>query len=105
MTNPRVDAYSNPQVDAHGTERWYDEDGKLHRVDGPAVRAPIGNNYWYQHGKLHRLDGPAVVSSGGGLWYINNQLYDSLDKFCRAAGITGKHKTLFMLQYSDKDFH
>ena len=43
----------------NGEQHWY-QNGKLHRLDGPAV---IGKNYneWYQNGELHRLDGPASI--------------------------------------------
>ena len=58
-----------------GAERWYC-DGKLHRVDGPAVVWKYGATGWYQHGKLHRLDGPAVeLSNGGTHWCIDDIEY------------------------------
>lgn len=38
----------------------YRLNGKLHRVDGPAVEYPDGRKRWYQDDKLHRLDGPAI---------------------------------------------
>ncbi len=42
-----------------------DEDGELHRDDGPAVIDADGAQYWYQHGKRHREDGPAVIEADG----------------------------------------
>ena len=42
-----------------GEKCWY-LDGKLHRVDGPAVIHADGDKCWYQHGKLHRLDGHSL---------------------------------------------
>ena len=47
-----------------GTMYWY-QDGKLHRDDGPAEVYPNGTMYWYQNDKLHRLDGPAEVHPNG----------------------------------------
>src|SRR5579859_1318803 len=44
--------------------RWYNPDGQLHRVDGPAV-VDDGDKYWYQNDKLHRLGGPAVEYASG----------------------------------------
>jgi len=37
-----------------------DEQNRLHAEDGPAVTDPDGSWAWYNHGKIHRLDGPAV---------------------------------------------
>jgi|GEM_PF-1932098 len=46
-------------------ERW-SVDGKLHRLDGPAViyrnrEGQIIQQEWYEGGKRHRIDAPAVV--------------------------------------------
>lgn len=41
---------------------YYDEDGKLHREDGPACVTDTDHwksIYYYKHGKIHREDGPA----------------------------------------------
>ena len=46
-------------TDEFGNRRWL-QNGKLHRLDGPAVEDANGEKYWYQNGKCHRLDGPAV---------------------------------------------
>jgi hypothetical protein len=40
--------------------RLYDEKNRLHAENGPAVTNPDGSWVWYHHGKIHRLDGPAV---------------------------------------------
>ena len=40
--------------------RLYDEQNRLHAENGPAVTNPDGSCVWYHHGKIHRLDGPAV---------------------------------------------
>jgi hypothetical protein len=40
--------------------RLYDEQNRLHAEGGPAVTDPDGSWVWYQHGKIHRIDGPAV---------------------------------------------
>ena len=37
-----------------------DEQNRLHADGGPAVTDPDGSCVWYHHGKIHRLDGPAV---------------------------------------------
>jgi hypothetical protein len=47
-------------------ERWT-MDGKLHRLDGPAMitRSPVSGTVteegWFRHGKLHRDDGAAYI--------------------------------------------
>lgn len=48
------------------SERWQDNTGEHHRVDGPAVVEYYPNGQqkrvlWYQNGILHRADGPAIV--------------------------------------------
>jgi hypothetical protein len=64
------------KVNDSGTVRWYNEDGLLHRLDGPAVERANGHKSWYQNGNLHRLDGPAVCGSHGGKqWYIGGVEY------------------------------
>lgn len=62
-------------ISKRGDAYWY-QDGKLHRIDGPAVEYAKGDKFWYQHGELHRLDGPAVeYSNGYKFWYQNSILY------------------------------
>lgn len=59
-------------VNDYGTIKWYNEEGKLHREDGPAVEYSYGTKYWYQNGKLHREDGPAIEHSNGVKeWFFN----------------------------------
>ena len=52
MQEYRVEVY----VD--GAKIWY-QNGKLHRLDGPACEYADGSMAWYQDGNLHREDGPA----------------------------------------------
>ena len=62
------------KVDDAGTRRYFNSEGQLHRVHGPAVEFLSGDRWWYQNGKLHRTDGPAVVGSYGHIeWYINGE--------------------------------
>ena len=49
---------------------WKDEDGRLHREDGPAVIGADGAQSWYQYGEQHRDDGPALTRPDGTQgWY------------------------------------
>ena len=53
-----------------GTKYWYKE-GKLHRLDGPAVEYVNGDKHWYKEGKRHREDGPAIeYLNGTKKWYV-----------------------------------
>ena len=61
---------SNPKIDKNGTKRWFNQQGLLHREDGPAVECANRDKEWWQHGKLHRVDGPAVEDDyGTKYWY------------------------------------
>ena len=64
----KVRIYSN------GSKKWY-QNGKLHRLDGPAVEQFDGTKVWYQNGQLHRLDGPAVEYPNGdkSWWFDGNR--------------------------------
>lgn len=61
-------------VDDEGTRRWYNQEGNIHREDGPAVEWTDGSNWWYINGNVHREDGPAIEDvNGEKIWYINGQ--------------------------------
>ena len=68
---------SNLIIDEYGDKRWRNNEGLLHRVDGPAVEyANGGKKVWYLRGKKHRLDGPAIEwSDGTKHWIVNGQLH------------------------------
>ena len=67
---------TNPDTDSYGNKFWHQE-GKLHRLDAPAIEYANRNKLWYQEGKLHRLDGPAVeYASGTREWWINGEKVD-----------------------------
>ncbi len=59
----------------NGANEWH-QNGKLHRLDGPAIEYANGNKYWYQNGEYHRLDGPAIeYADGGKSWCQNGKLH------------------------------
>ena len=72
----------HPNVDDEGTRRYYNCEGQLHRVHGPAVEFLSGERRWYQNGNLHRTDGPAIISKTGvqSFWlngkYMTKSEYD-----------------------------
>jgi len=62
-------------VDEEGTIRWY-QNGKYHRLDGPAIEGKYNYEAWYQDGIYHRLDGPAVIREDGTkIWYQKGRLH------------------------------
>ncbi len=65
------------EITKDGTLVWRDENGKLHREDGPAAIYPNGKQFWYINGKLHREDGPAIIGKGGKIleWYIHGKFH------------------------------
>ena len=65
---------NGPAVEyANGSKRWYYK-GQLHRTDGPAIEYPNGAKFWVQNNLLHRTDGPAVEYFNGELqWWIHGE--------------------------------
>jgi hypothetical protein len=62
-------------VEDNGDKFWY-QNGKFHRLDGPAVEYADGHKTWYQYGKYHRLDGPAIEGANGyKVWHQNGKLH------------------------------
>jgi hypothetical protein len=60
---------------ASGTKCWYVND-KLHRLDGPAIEWKNGNKEWWVNGKRHRLDGPAIEwKHGNKEWLVNGKFH------------------------------
>jgi hypothetical protein len=67
--------YTGWFLDNYGNKYWY-QDGKYHRLDGPAWEEADGSKAWLQYGKLHRIDGPAREWAGGTKeWYQNDKLH------------------------------
>lgn len=70
----KADADSKRTVRKNGQIEWRDKEGRLHRVDGPALESPDKNGQaWYIHGKLHREGGPAMEGPLGRSWYKNGK--------------------------------
>ena len=61
---------NKPKTNRYGDKTWH-ENGKLHRLDGPAYISKCGySEGWYQNGQLHREDGPARSYTDGRTdWY------------------------------------
>jgi hypothetical protein len=58
-------------VNTDGSIIW-EQNGKFHRVGGPAVETPEGTKFWYQKGLRHREDGPSdEYACGLKHWHLN----------------------------------
>ena len=87
------------QKDEHG-EIWKNENGQLHREDGPAVICPDGTQKWYINDKLHREDGPAIIyPSGRQYWYINGKQLTEQQFNDRKHSMDGKEITIDGIPY------
>tara|TARA_B110000503_G_scaffold135395_1_gene215937 strand:+ start:1726 stop:1944 length:219 start_codon:yes stop_codon:yes gene_type:complete len=67
----------NQHIDSLGTIRWYDNDGHVHREDGPAIIWPDGDMYWCLH----------------------DNHYNSFNKWLKLSPISDEQKLLLRLQY------
>lgn len=72
LLNGKLHRLDGPAIEqADGRKEWW-IDGKLHRVDGPAIEWPIGLKEWFQNGERHRVDGPAAEwADGDKEWWID----------------------------------
>ena len=62
---------------------WRNADGKLHRVDGPAVEWADGHTEYWINGVRHRKDGPAIEWPAGGKEYWIDGVQLSKDEFLK----------------------
>lgn len=59
----------------NGDEMWL-EDGKYHRIDGPAYKGDSIGEGWFVNGLPHRDDGPAIIERDGSTqWWVNGFLH------------------------------
>lgn len=64
------------RVDPYGATAYRNRDGHLHRVHGPAFTRLDGYCSWWQNGRRHRMDGPAVEYQDGNdikFWFIDGK--------------------------------
>lgn len=63
-------------INSNGSMFFYNEHGKSHRLDGPALEYASGGKAWFINGKRHRIDGPAwEYASGYKEWWIEGSEY------------------------------
>ena len=74
--NGKLHRVNGPAIEyTSGTKSWY-LNGERHREDGPAIEYASGNKAWFLNGKLHREDGPAKEwSNGDKVWFLNDKKY------------------------------
>jgi hypothetical protein len=90
-------------IDPVGIKRWHSDDGGLHRLDGPAIEYPDGDESWYINDQLHRLDGPArnhPVSRNIG-WHIHGVRYYNFKDFQIAGNLSDNDITILKLKYGE----
>ena len=63
------------KVTASGQIQWLNEQGQLHREDGPAVENPDGSRMWMRNGQEHREDGPAIETPQRKEWRRHGKLH------------------------------
>lgn len=62
--NPMPTGFTGIIAWPSGTRKSY-LNGKLHRVDGPAVEYSDGSKEWFLNDTRHRVDGPAIENPNG----------------------------------------
>ena len=67
---------------------YQNEQGLLHRTDGPAIEYKDGTKAWFINDKIHREDGPAIqYPSGHNQWYLNDTPYSEQNYYQEIAKI------------------
>jgi len=66
--------YSKVEVNDFGTKRYFNDEGKRHRLDGPAFEGSDGSKFWYINGNYHRnIDPSDEFSDGRKYWLFKNK--------------------------------
>jgi hypothetical protein len=86
-------------IDQEGTKMWRNQEGQLHRTDGPAYETANGDKAWWVDGQLHRTDGPAVeYADGRKMWWVNGQEL-TFAKWVEQVAATEQARTLLLIKY------
>jgi len=62
-------------IHQNGKKEYFDSPERkigLHRVAGPAIIFPNGDEWYCQDNRLHRIGGPAIVKKSGEVEYWEN---------------------------------
>jgi hypothetical protein len=87
------------EFDRWGNKFWKNKEGKLHRLDGPAVDYVDGRKQWYKNGLRHRLDGPAVEVVSYKDWWKNGIKFPDKDSFFESLTEKEKETVLFSTNF------
>ena len=73
-SNGRLDRVDGPAlIHANGSTKWY-RHGRRHREGGPACVYMNGTRKWYREGLRHRDEGPAATyPDGRRIWFIDGE--------------------------------
>lgn len=63
-----------------GAQLWF-KNGVKHREDGPAIIFSDGGEMWYRNGLIHIIGGPAANIHGVDIYYLEGQIYFTLDVY------------------------
>lgn len=63
------------EINKQGTKRYFNKQGQMHRVYGPAYIGPSGAEEWYYQGVKHRIDGPAATYSNTKHFFLDGKHY------------------------------
>ena len=83
--NGKLHRVDGPAIEyANGDKEWY-LNGKQHRVGWPAFECVSGNKHWYLNGNVHREDGPAIeYANGTKEWWLNDKRFASKEAWQKA---------------------
>ena len=87
------------EFDRWGNKFWKNKEGKLHRLDGPAVDYVDGRKQWYKNGLRHRLDGPAVEVVNYKDWWKNGIKFPDKNTFFESLTEEEKETALFSTNF------
>ena len=71
-----MDTVLNSILEFTNRREWY-KNGKLHRINGPAIEYKNGCKKWYRNGILYKECGPDIVYNRiKKKWFINKKIMD-----------------------------
>jgi len=68
--------YSKIEVDEYSNKHYLNDEGKRHRLDGPAIESSHGTKFWCINGNCHRNIDPAKEwSDGDKQWWFKGKTH------------------------------
>lgn len=85
----------------YGNKIWQ-ENGILHREDGPAYITFSGTECWYLNGERHRVGGPAVTRPDGTMsWWVKGTRAKSALEYQQLTKLSNEEIMVLILKYGD----